>query len=227
MMKFLLLGAATLAFAAPASAQNLLVNGGFDADDVPDGGFKIYNAGDTIGGGGWTVLGNGGNSGLNLSTTYAEPGVLFAAQSGPVSADLTAAGNTGFANGLSQTFATVAGRSYSLSFWVGNADGNGNYTLPSSITASVGGVSLGTFTNAAITPGTTNWVQFTQRFVATGASTELVFGNATPGGDNFAGLDTVSVTNVPEPATWAMMIGGIGAAGGSLRTRARRKAAIA
>ena len=35
---------------------------------------------------------------------------------------------------------------------------------------------------------------------------------------------TATVSFVPEPATWAMMIGGIGAAGGALRTR--RKAAV-
>ena len=44
-------------------------------------------------------------------------------------------------------------------------------------------------------------------------------------GDNFT-VDFGSLAAVPEPASWAMMIGGMGVIGGSLRTR-KRTAAIA
>ena len=43
-------------------------------------------------------------------------------------------------------------------------------------------------------------------------------------GNDLLGLDDISFTStdVPEPATWAMMIGGIGTAGAALRRRARK-----
>ncbi|MGL4541450.1 MAG: PEPxxWA-CTERM sorting domain-containing protein, partial [Polymorphobacter sp.] len=39
-------------------------------------------------------------------------------------------------------------------------------------------------------------------------------------------LDNVSVTAVPEPASWALLIGGFGLVGSALR-RARKRAATA
>jgi hypothetical protein len=39
------------------------------------------------------------------------------------------------------------------------------------------------------------------------------------GGNSGIGVGTPSVDAVPEPATWAMMIGGFGLVGGALRRR--------
>ena len=57
----------------------------------------------------------------------------------------------------------------------------------------------------------------------TGADRNSVTGLtfASPAEDAFE-FDNVNVASVPEPATWAMMIGGVGMVGGALRTRSRK-----
>lgn len=227
---FLAVSGAALALAASTApvqaATNLLVNGGFDLDNVPNGNYNLYNAGDLVGGGGWTVVGSGPNSGLNINANYTEANLAFNTQSGANAFDLTAGGNTGPTDGVLQNVSTTPGQAYTLSFFLGNADGSGNanYTLPSSLTLSVGGAGVGTYTNANVTTGGINWKSFTYSFVATSSSTAIQFNNATPGPnpDNYAGLDTVSlVSGAPEPAAWLMMITGFGIAGGALRGRRR------
>lgn len=47
------------------------------------------------------------------------------------------------------------------------------------------------------------------------------------GGQLNTGIDNVSITAVPEPESWAMMIGGFALAGAALRRRARRGMALA
>jgi hypothetical protein len=73
------------------------------------------------------------------------------------------------------------------------------------------------------TPFAINWKQFSVTFT-TLTPTTIAFTNGTPFGDNMLGLDDVSVTGVPETATWAMLIIGFGLIGVSAR---RRKAAVA
>ena len=46
-----------------------------------------------------------------------------------------------------------------------------------------------------------------------------------PGGNDFA-VDNISITAVPEPTTWGLMILGFGAAGAALRTSRRRMALV-
>ena len=74
----------------------------------------------------------------------------------------------------------------------------------------------------ALPPGRDNELGATYRLANVGAITRLVFDPVERnGGFQF---DNIVVAAVPEPATWAMMIGGMGVVGGSLR---RRKAALA
>ena len=78
--------------------------------------------------------------------------------------------------------------------------------------------------------GYTGWIQSTYTLTADG-SYQLRFGvtnfldDSFDSGLAYAGvtINDVPIDPVPEPATWAMMIGGIGAAGGALR---RRKATV-
>jgi hypothetical protein len=96
-------------------------------------------------------------------------------------------------------------------------------------------VSIGA-TNVSTGAATVNTGQFvpwsndTFKFTATGTSDVLSFlaiGGASAAQPPFALLDNVSVTPVPEPASWALMLLGVGALGAGLRMRRREVFAAA
>ncbi len=213
---------ASFGLASPGLAVTLL-NGSFETPAVPAGSFTQYGNGGNIGG--WSVFTHPTNAVLAISTTYTEPQITFNAFDGLVALDLTGGGNTG-PNGVFQDIATVVGQLYSLSFYLGNAQGSGSptqpntnvYLLPSSLSLDITGSGSTVYTNSNTTPGNINWQQFTQNFTATSATTQIRFTNLTSG-DNYAGLDAVSITEsaVPEPTTWAMMLVGFAAIGFAMR----------
>ncbi len=221
-MKTLIALAAATALAGPAAAVELVVNGGFENPATPNAFYTQYFGGQSFPG--WSVL---GNDVIVINQNYNEGGLGFNANSGANSIDLTGAGNTGPADGISQTIATTLG-TYKLSFFVGNASptgGNaGSYTQPSTVNLSINGGSIQSFTNADNTPNAINWKKFTVSFF-TETPTTLVFTNGTVG-DNMLGLDDVSVVSggVPEPSVWGMLILGFGLVGFAAR---RRSAALA
>lgn len=96
-------------------------------------------------------------------------------------------------------------------------------------------VSLGTESHATAVwsnpdHGFRPWSHETMTFTATAASEVLSFlAVGTPEGrPPFSLLDGVSANgSVPEAATWAMMIGGLGLVGGALRLRRRSPATLA
>jgi hypothetical protein len=220
----LIIAAFAIALASPAMSAELVVNGGFESPVTPVGGFTQVTGGNSFAG--WNVT---GNDVLIINNSYNESGLVFNANSGLNSLDITGAGNTG-PNTISQTIPTTVGQ-YVLSFFVGNASPTGGnagvYGNPSSINLSINGGPAQTFTNSTNGPLGINWQKFSVNFTAQG-STSISFINATPQGDNMAGLDDVSVTAfssaVPEPSTWAMLLVGFGFAGAALR---RKKAALA
>jgi hypothetical protein len=120
---------------------------------------------------------------------------------------------------ISQTLHTVAGDTYTISFYLAHDSTN----TKNDFSASFGGVKILSLVNAAAFGWT--FESFTE--VATSNSTVLSFS----GRENvaFYGLDNVDVegtSGVPEPSTWAMML--IGFAGlGVFGYRARRRAAAA
>jgi hypothetical protein len=69
------------------------------------------------------------------------------------------------------------------------------------------------------------WQTSTFTFQATSALSKLTL-SSTDNGSGGVFFDGLSVTAVPEPATWALMIGGFGMAGALLR-RQRRSALAA
>jgi len=214
-------GAIALLAASQAGAVEYVVNGGFESPGTLPGSTTGYFNGGNIGG--WAVS---GNDVTVISTTYSEAGLAFNASSGLASLDITGGGNTGPSNSVSQMLATTAGR-YRISFSVGNASPTGGnaavYGEASSIGLSINGGPARIFTNANNTPFAVNWQRFSVLFVTPGATT-ISFNNTTVS-DNMAGLDDVSVTNaVPEPASWALLIGGFGLTGLAMR---RRQAALA
>jgi hypothetical protein len=131
-------------------------------------------------------------------------------------------GHNGTTGGtLSQVFDTVLGATYTLNYYLAEQQG---YDSDSSFNVYVNGTLLG---NSG-TPGSADsWVLApTLSFLGTGSPMTLTFEDATASGysSNLA-LDAVSLRGggaVPEPATWAMMILGMGLAGVAMRHRGVR-----
>lgn len=184
----------------------------------------IIAAGSTIDG--WTVVAPTWNAVYALANDYAESSVRFSTHGGSSALDLTGAGNAGLGVGIHRDFATTVGQDYEIEFFLGNATGSadgmqGNssvYLLPSSLDVMIDGSSIGIFTNADVTNGTVNWRRFTAGFTAQHDYTRVGFFNATPLGDNYAGLDDVALTAVPEPLTWTMLLAGFAMVGYGMRS---------
>lgn len=160
---------------------------------------------------GWTVTGNGVFVASNLDDPNGDQAILL---------------NEGADSKISHALNNlIAGETYNVSFlyWGDNITG-GDWSLFADVGAtnyaSINGVDLASGTN----PGTTHNFSF----VATGSSTTLSFYEFSDSGASPI-IDNVLVTGptaaaVPEPATWALMIGGFGLAGATLR---RRRAVVA
>ena len=200
-----LFAAAAAAALLPASANAAgFVNGSFELGASP-GLFTTIAGGNSSTITGWTVTG----SGVDYIGNY------WAAQNLSRSIDLNGIGQ----GGIQQTFDTAAGTVYNVSFWLaGNPDG-APITKNVLVGASGANSAAYTFNFTGFNQFDMGWVNYTYRFVATGASTTLSFASQDAGSYGGA-LDNVSVTGaVPEPATWAMMILGFGLIGGAMRRR--------
>ncbi|WP_309643729.1 choice-of-anchor C family PEP-CTERM protein [Phenylobacterium sp.] len=192
------------AFAQTASAAvELITNGGFEAGAFDPGAFTTVFAGSTDITG-WTV----GPQSVDYIGSY------WQASEGSRSVDLS--GNQ--PGSISQTITTVSGVKYKVSFdLAGNPDAGP--VLKAMAVTSVG-VQNFNFDTTGASHGDMNWTPSSFTFVATAASTTLVFASLT--GDAYGpALDNVSASAVPEPATWAMMIIGFGAVGAMARSRRR------
>ncbi len=218
-MKLKLLMAGVVAALSTAGAANaateLVVNGGFKGDTQV--GFTIVSAVSPAQIAGWTVL-----------TNYIDwsHDAWQSSDGDGYSIDLIGGFGT---SSIGQTITTVAGQTYRLTFDLsGNPD---NYRDAARIvTIKADGVKIGA-TQYDLGPTNTRgdmlWSSRGLTFTATGALTEIVFtGTSDDPGNGYWGpaLDNVSMTAVPEPATWAMMIIGFGAAGSMVRTARRRNA---
>ncbi len=198
-MKTVIATAALLlaAAASPAAAQNIVTNGNFETAGLTS----------------WTASGWGTNINGVISGAYS-------ASTGCVGDGCIRSGgafNTASGAYLYQDLATVAGGTYNLGFDYGAAGFTNELAVLFGNTTAFDQVNL-TATNTGYT---------VTGMVATGAVTRLLFlGRQDP---SYSRLDNVSVTlastgAVPEPATWAMMIGGFGLVGGAMRRRGTKVA---
>jgi hypothetical protein len=204
-LKSLLLTSAILALSGTAQA-NLLVNGDFEASNSP-----------TATPPGWVNIGH--SDGVIAYAAFGTP-----AYNGNYYYDLGGYGGAAgpIGDGIAQSFATVAGSSYLVTFGLSAENLSGSETL----TVAAGNQSIdyvlnpdgsGTFQRPFATQ--------TFTFTASSALTTLSFiHSAGPGGNNDPMIDGVSVVlstaAVPEPGTYAMMLAGMAAFGlGQLRRR--------
>ena len=120
---------------------------------------------------------------------------------------------------ISQTFNTLAGHAYVISFDLG-AFGGGFNTMAFNVGPLSDSITASANNNADTTFG-----QFTYTLMSTGGLKTISFSVASTGADNTdAILDNVSVHGdlvggVPEPTTWALMLTGFGGLGAVLRRR--------
>src|SRR5262249_17434137 len=132
----------------------------------------------------WQVVGSSGNIAIINVTGNAS----YVPEDGNQFIDLTGTTNT-FGIGMQQVVSTVAGHSYQISFYVGNALRDGSLT--STVDVSINGAAALAFTNSSSDPLNANnivWQQFTTTFVATSSSTQIAFRNGDNGGDSLNGL---------------------------------------
>lgn len=108
--------------------------------------------------------------------------------------------------------------SYSLSFFLA---GNNRVSTTQSTT-----VSLGDF-STTITPGAFDGFSAFNFNFSTATSGNLIFTENGPSNQQGNLLDNVTLTAVPEPATWGLMILGFGAIGLAIRSKRHRGVAVA
>ena len=122
--------------------------------------------------------------------------------------------------GISQSFTAAAG-TYNLSFYLsGNPDGG---PAIKEMTVSVGNIANQLF-NYTVTGDKTNmnYVLEHLTFTSTGGANSLSFLSQDVGSPYGAVVGGISISAVPEPATWTMLILGFGAVGFMLRSTRRR-----
>ncbi|KRB41983.1 choice-of-anchor C family PEP-CTERM protein [Phenylobacterium sp. Root700] len=211
-MKKLIAGAAVAAsilVAGSAANAATVVNGSFE-DGVNPGVFTTLGNNSTAVDG-WLVRG----AGVDYVGSY------WQAKGGVRSIDLSALlGGT-----IQQTIAVTVGKTYKVSFWLaGNPDGGLGNKL---VATSVSGDQTNDFeflVGAGNTHSDMGWKEYSYTFTAYDPTATLAFNSKTntPYGP---ALDNVSISAVPEPATWAMMIIGFSSAGVAIRRRRRETSA--
>jgi hypothetical protein len=190
------LALSTLLCIAPLAHANLLINGSFEQGtwvstssgymDVPIGSTAIT---------GWTTTDNR----VAWAKTPTADGVI--AQDGIYSLDLTGFGNLNPNAGVTQTINTAPGQQYLLTFEFDAAVGLSG--LPAKLAVQAGSIAT-TFTKT-----TGGWEQFSLPFVATSSATAISLSGSRLEQTYYVGLDNVSVTSVPEPSSWALLVTGV------------------
>jgi len=200
-------------FESPVITYNWYENYGTNNGDPQYGGASFDSA--------WVITSNNVDIVSSLTAGGNAPAI-----EGNQYLDLVGRGSTG---AIQQTFGTVAGQTYQLSFAYGNNPWSTS-TASASVTVydTFGNVLLDYVTHNTSTTTNLDWQSYSNTFVATSATTTLSF--ATTVGTNSGGilLDAVDVSGpsgaaaTPLPAAWLTMMSGL--AGMGLVARRRRKA---
>lgn len=192
--------AAALAFAAMGAHAELVINGSFEADVQPNGTWAIYKNLT-----GWT-----GMTDIELRNN-----VVGTAQDGVNFVELDTTRNMSMQQ-------TITGNGWHrLSFWYSAREGRP--AGDNGLDFSFGSLSGSLLQNVAGAAHGNVWQQYTGLVNLTGA-TVLNFSAVGASTSYGASLDNVSVTAVPEPETYAMLLAGMGLVGAMARRRKAGKA---
>jgi choice-of-anchor C domain-containing protein len=215
----LLWGVLALATATSIAEAELIVNGSFEEGDF--GGFESFRRltpGSTALVG-WTIGGVAVD--WHNSVEFRFP------RQGDKVIDLHLDGGFGQHGSISQSFATVRGRLYELSFYLAGPGSSFGFPNPRSVLVEIAGTQQ-YFSSPASLHTDLQWFRHVLRFTAVDTATTLKF--LSPHlGRGFWGpvLDDVSVVRVrtaavPEPASPVLLLGGIGSMAVLARWRSRR-----
>jgi hypothetical protein len=200
--------AALLAAASCCAAQaELLTNGGFESPGC-----------------GYCQLGTGSDA-ITGWTTFLSGVEYYASAGAAEGSHLVDLANYVYGNGgIRQTFDTVAGAAYTLSFQAGNtvqSGRTGDGKVRVQLAGGAGDFFDTTFDTAVASSSAYAWKSIEVNFVATDSSTTLSFSNMQNSFTHFAFIDGASVTAVPEPASVSMMLAGLLSVGAAARRRRR------
>jgi choice-of-anchor C domain-containing protein len=195
-----------LASAGSHAATNLVTNGSFESDVFANP-FGTLSASNAITG--WSL--SGGT--VDAISTY------WTAQQGANSLDLF--GNDRSST-LSQSITTMAGQLYKVSYWQSYNPDKAFSGEKVVLSVNNGPAFSQTYTNSPVpTRSAMAWQQASTSFTATGASTLLTFSGTSTDTACCWGpaFDNVSVTAVPEPGEWALLMAGLSTVGLIVRRR--------
>ena len=198
---------ALAALSATASAANLLVDGSFESIAQAAGTWNTYTSVP-----GWTVTkadGSATSTGLEVRNN-----VAGTAEDGSNFIELDGYEN----DAIKQSFATVVGHEYEVSFWFADRAGVAASSLGFLANVSSGASSSGTAFGAIGDNGSA-WHLITLDFVA-GSTTSIFSIKGTGTSDSLGtSFDNFSVIAVPEPGTMGLFAAGLAIVGLSARRR--------
>ena len=177
---------ATIISLVPFTVSAQIVNGSFEATDVPLDGFYYFAGGSTIPG--WTIGGSGYGVGIEVTNTD-----YWQASNGTNSIDLVGI----FASSISQDIPTITGLTYTVSFDMSGNPMGGNPVKTIIATADGGQEATYTF-DTSVEHNTTTDMGYSAKaytFVANGPTTTLTFA---AGPDVIYGpvIDNVAIASV-------------------------------
>lgn len=174
----------------------LIVNGGFEAPEVASAeGWAGYSSGST-GITNWTV--GSAEGGAQVFTNSLMGGLNAVLQNGTQVLQVGGNGGSGLGS-ISQTLSTTAGQSYRISFDGGYRDDNSTFAIV---------VTFGD-TQKTFSGSISAWERFSFTAMASGDSTALTLANQGTPGEGYPPrylVDNVSVTTIPEPSAYIMIV---------------------